>query len=300
MKIYSLENQFLKLTFNSIGAELKSCYSKLLSKELIYDGKSEYWNRSAPVLFPIVGKLKENQYFLHEIQFELSQHGFARNEAFDLCDLTNEKISFSLKASDESFKIYPFNFELIITYTLNDNKVETRYTVINHDSKEMPFSLGAHPGFVCPLFENESFDDYYLEFDKAENFSRYLLNHENGLFNGQQETIANQENLIELNYSYFEKDAIVFKNLNSKKIVLKSKKSNYCLEFSVKNFPYFGIWTKPNAPFICLEPWCGLADSENSSSNFQEKEGINSLKPKEEFERSFSFSITFNQPYCEH
>ncbi len=291
MKTYSLENEFLKLSFSSIGAELKSVFSKALNKEFLYDGKSEYWNRSAPVLFPIVGKLKGNQYSVDENKFELNQHGFARNEVFDLKELTSEKISFSLKASDESFKLYPFNFELIIIYTLNDNLVKTNYIVINHDNKEMPFSIGAHPGFVCPLFENETFEDYYLEFDKAENFQRHLLNLENGLFNGQQEKVTNQADSIELKYSFFEKDALVFKNLNSEKIVLKSKKSNYCLEFNFEDFPYFGIWTKPNAAFICLEPWCGLADSENSISNFFEKEGINLLQSKEKFERSYSFKL---------
>jgi galactose mutarotase-like enzyme len=289
----TLENQILKLKFSQKGAELKSVYHKILKKELLYDGKSDFWNRSAPILFPIVGKLKENKYKIDEKVFCMTQHGFARDFNFELSSQTEDSIQFQLADSTQSFEIYPFHFKLIVTYLLIKNKVEVIYEVKNTDNQNIYFSLGAHPGFAIPFFENEKFDDYYLEFESEENVKRYLLNPQNGLFNGETEKLNLTKNCLFLNYSKFLNDAIVLKNIQSKWIKLKSLKSNYSLRFNFTNFPYFGIWTKPNAPFICLEPWCGLADSENSNFNFLEKEGLINLKPNEIFARSFSFEINF-------
>ncbi|MFN5417048.1 MAG: aldose 1-epimerase family protein [Flavobacteriia bacterium] len=293
MSIYYLENETIKVEIHSLGAELKSVFHKKIQKEILYSGKETYWNRSAPVLFPIVGRLKNESYIFENKNYSLSQHGFARNLNFDCIEQENNSITFSLKANEITLQDYPFDFELHIKYYLDENQVQTTYKVFNYDSEEMFFSIGAHPGFVCPLFENESFEDYYLEFEKEESFERHLLNLEKGIFNGETEQIPNQNKQINLDYAFFEKDAIVFEHLNSKNIILKSKKSSYSLEFSFQDFPFFGIWTKPEAKFICLEPWCGLADSENSAGDLKRKKGINLLKPNDFFERSFSFKIQY-------
>lgn len=293
MSIYYLENETIKVEIHSLGAELKSVFHKKIDKEILYSGKESWWNRSAPVLFPIVGRLKNESYIFENKNHSLSQHGFARNLNFDCIAQEKNTITFSLKSNEETLKVYPFTFELQLKYVLNNNQVQTTYKVFNHDSKEMFFSIGAHPGFVCPLFENENFEDYYLEFEKEESFERQLLNLEKGIFSGQSEMIPNQNKQIKLDYSFFEKDAIVFEKFNSSKIYLKSKKSNYSLEFAFQDFPFFGIWTKPEAKFICLEPWCGLADSENSKGDLTEKKGINTLSPNAFFERSFSFTINY-------
>jgi galactose mutarotase-like enzyme len=291
--MFCLENEFIKIQVDPKGAELKSVYNKSLEKEILYDGKSPFWNRSAPILFPIVGRLKENSYHHGGANFELSQHGFARNEQFALSEQNENQVVFSLKSSEKSLEIFPFEFELKISYVLENEKVITKYQLINSGKKELLFSIGAHPGFVCPIHENENFEDYFLEFEEKENLERHLLNCETGLFTGETEILAQDSSHLDLSYSYFLKDAIVFKDLKSTWIKLKSKKSTYCLTFSFENFPYFGIWTKENAQFICLEPWCGLADSENSSQKFEQKEGINYLLAGEKFERKYSFWVNF-------
>ncbi len=288
-----LENDFIKIQLEPVGAELKSVYCKQAEKEILYDGKSPFWNRSAPVLFPIVGRLKENKYKLEGKFYDLSQHGFARNEVFEVIEQGENFVVFSLKSSERSLEIFPFDFELQITYKIDNEKVTTRYTVINSSVNELKFSIGAHPGFVCPMEENESFDDYYLEFEEQEKLERHLLNCETGLFTGETDLLGERSSTLNLDYTPFLKDAIVFKNLKSTWIKLKSKKSSYCLTFTFENFPFFGIWTKENAPFICLEPWCGLADSEDSSQEYDQKEGINYLSAGEKFVREYSFWVNF-------
>ena len=286
-----LENEYLKLEIVSLGAELKSVYDKKMRKEILYEGTSEYWNRSAPILFPIVGKLKDNSYSIEDEKFELPQHGFARNMDFKVSKKTESEIILTLCFDEETLKVYPFNFELQVLYILTKNEVITKYKVINLDDKKIPFSIGAHPGFICPINENEAFEDYYLEFEQEETLNRHLLNTENGLFNSKTELVLVNSTILKLDYSYFEKDAIVFRNMKSSWIKIKSSKSDYCLKFIFKNYPYFGIWTKSNAPFICLEPWHGIADSENSSGSFIEKEGINLLEKNQNFECEYSFEV---------
>jgi galactose mutarotase-like enzyme len=286
-----LENDIFGIRIDNLGAELKSVYHKLLQKEILYQGNTKYWNRSSPVLFPIVGRLKENSYFIKERKFHLNQHGFARDSIFEISYLDATSCTFSLKSNQDSLEIFPFEFELQISYILEKNRLRINYKLINCGAEELPFSIGAHPGFVCPFFENENFEDYYLEFETDEVFKRYLLNCDTGLFNGREELIESKDREINLKYEFFLKDAIVFKDLKSTWVKLKSRKSSYCLTFSFKDFPYFGIWTKENAPFICLEPWCGLADSENSRGGFLEKEGINILKNNEVFEKEFGFEL---------
>jgi galactose mutarotase-like enzyme len=286
-----LENETYQVKINSKGAELKSVFHKNFKKEILYDGNSTFWNRSSPILFPIVGRLKNNAFHVKNDTFNLNQHGFARDQEFSILHSNETNIIFSLKSNDTTLMFYPFEFELLISYSIDKNKLTTNYKVINTGIEDLTFSIGAHPGFICPLFDEESFDDYYLEFEYEEDFTRYLLNCDTGLFTGKTEKVPFFKKNIALNYEYFKKDAIVFKNLKSTWINLKSNKSRYCLRFNLKDFPYFGIWTKENAPFICLEPWCGLADSENSTGNFLKKEGINILNKNQQFERSFSFEI---------
>lgn len=258
------------------------------AEEYIWQGLPEFWQRRAPVLFPIVGKLNDNKYRLQGKEFILPQHGFARNRMFDLILATEDKLVFSLKESKETQVSYPFKFELLIGYQLIDKKVEVTYEVKNSGDEDMPFTIGGHPGFKLPDNDN-SLDDYEMVFDETENADRYLL--KEGLFSGDNEPILNG-NTLDLNYSLFEKDAIVLKNLNSKSVSLKSKSGSYYLKFNFENWPYLGIWTpKKGAPFVCIEPWMGIADSYGFLGDYKEKEGIIELKPGGTFSNNFSFEI---------
>lgn len=290
MKI-SLENQYLKVTAKTAGAELTSVYSKSENKELLWDANADFWPRHAPVLFPIVGKLKNNTFIHQGKHYQLPQHGFARDYEFELEAQTENSLTFLLKSNLETLLKYPFDFEFRLVYTLEENELHTKYSIKNTGSETQYFSIGAHPAFKCPLFENEKLEDYYLVFEKPETLDRHLLT--DGLFDYSTESVLSHQTELTLNESLFEKDAVVFKNMISQKVILKSNKSNYTLEFTYNGFPHFGIWSKKGSGFLCLEPWCGYSDYVDASGEISEKSAIQNIVSQGVFERTFSVKFYF-------
>ncbi|RLD73638.1 MAG: aldose 1-epimerase family protein, partial [Bacteroidetes bacterium] len=197
---------------------------------------------------------------------------------------------FGLKYNKDTLKIYPFQFEFQIKYHLEDNKLTVEHTIINHGNDTMLFSLGGHPGFNCPIFKDEQYSDYYLEFEKPETAPTWNVL-ENGLIGNETQPIFDEPNKINLHPHLFDKDALVFKNLNSSKVTLKSKRFDHVLSMDFKDFPYLGIWAKPNANYVCIEPWLGIADSIDSNRNFEDKEGILSLESNKKFIASYNIEI---------
>jgi len=289
--ITKLENEYIIATINSFGAELCSLKLKQDQTEYIWQADPKYWARHTPVLFPIVGRLAEDEYLLGDKTYTLPQHGFARDMEFDLLIQEKSHVQYRLLSNEQTIKNYPNNFELVLGYTLKDKELIVEYTVKNRDDKIMYFSLGAHPGFRCPLLPNECFEDYYLEFSQKETVYRYPL--ENGLILNQPEILLNNDHIIPLSYDLFKRDALIFKGLKSNSITLKSKKSNKALMVKFDGFPFHGIWTKPNsnAPFICIEPWYGIADAAGRKGQLSDKEGICSLNASEAFSCQFSIMI---------
>jgi galactose mutarotase-like enzyme len=284
-----LENDLLSITADNSGAELRSLFYKPEQKEFLWQGNAAWWPRSAPILFPIVGKLNNNTYRFKGITYQLPQHGFARDHEFLLTEKHTNKIVFTLHSNEATLKAYPFEFVLLISYELFGNRLITSYEVKNTGKQDMYFSIGAHPGFNCPFNNNEHFSDYFLEFEKEETLDRYLLNE--GTFKGNTERVMTSTKILPLHEELFLKDAIVFKNMQSTFVNLKSKLSGSSLKFEFKDFPYFGIWTKPGATFICLEPWCGIADNKDFNGDLKEKEGIIRLPQGNNFIRSYSIEI---------
>lgn len=259
------------------GAELVSI--KLNGIEKIHNGET-FWNRHSPILFPIVGKLKDGKTSINGKIYEMSQHGFARDMEF-------EKIaenSYLLKSNSETLKRFPFDFELYVSYEVIKNKVITKYRVVNKSEKIMIFGLGGHPAFVCEY----SSGSYRLEFEDIEdNIEVYQL--EDGLLKKEPEKTNKfiKENRIFLDNRTFKNDAIIMKNLKSDRIYLKTE-TKTILSFEFKKFPYLAIWSKPDAPFVCIEPWFNTADKIDSNGNFEEKEDLIELKPNQEFECEYS------------
>jgi galactose mutarotase-like enzyme len=281
----SIENDFLIVKAKEEGAELTSVFNKETNLEYIWQAGKE-WAKHAPVLFPIVGQLKDNTYLYNGKSYILERHGFARNLQFTVYNLQSEKIEFILRASGETLKIFPFHFELKIIYSIDKNKLTVKYEVRNTGENKLLFSIGAHPAFKIPLSENELYEDCFLEFNKSEFAERWKL--QNGLISGEKETVLNSTNILPLKKSLFHDDALVFKNLESDLISIKSKKSNHGLHFCFKGFPYFGIWAAKDADFICLEPWHGIADSVNHNRQLESKEGITNLEPGKIFNCEYS------------
>lgn len=277
MGVYTLQNSDIKISVNSKGAELTSIINKN-GNELLWQAEKDIWPRHAPVLFPIVGRLKNNQYQSGENEFTLSQHGFARDVEFEMIEQSENAISFELTASEESLKIFPFHFSLIITYQIKKNRIKTVYKVFNPDSKDLYFSIGAHPGFKTNILPGENMSDYSIKIEGKQMLTAEIL--KDGLLTGETREIHLNEGILKLDSHTFDNDALVFKNSQIEKITLFSSKSGNRIEMNCKGWPYFGIWSKKDCDkFICLEPWCGITDSINSTGNLNEKEGILIVNP---------------------
>ncbi|MFL5753101.1 MAG: aldose 1-epimerase family protein [Bacteroidia bacterium] len=278
-----LLNNDLAIAVKREGAELFSVCTVKDNVERLWQGEKEIWGRRAPVLFPFVGKLKNDQYAYLGKSYSMPQHGFARDREFKLIEKGGNKLVFELNDDEQSLKIFPFHFNLRIEYLLEEKKLTCNYIVNNPDKSPLYFSIGAHPGFQCSLA-----DECSIEFEKTENVSRYLIRE--GLLSDQTETLLENSKKLPLTVSLFDRDAIVIKNLRSESLVLHSKFSS--MKFSWYNSPYFGIWTKPGCDkFICLEPWAGIADNTASSGKLMEKEGIRKLGENEKFNCGFSMEF---------
>jgi galactose mutarotase-like enzyme len=285
-----LENENIGVEINPIGAEMRSLYSKKHKQEFIWEGNPEYWGKSSPVLFPIVGALNNGSFEYQGNTYQLPRHGFARTMTFEIEKLEKDSAVFLLKESPETLSTYPFRFELRLEYYLFDDKLKLKYSVYNPCENDLYFSVGGHPAFKCPIDSELKYTDYFLRFEEEEDFEIWPINTE-GLIINEPTKLIKSAYKLDLSYELFYKDALVFKNLKSKSIKIQSEKSKLGLEFTFENFPFFGIWAAKNADFICLEPWCGIADAENQNQEISHKEGIVKLPRNDFFENSFEMKI---------
>jgi galactose mutarotase-like enzyme len=284
------QNQY-RIAVKQEGAELCSFLDKAQMLEFIWQADPKVWPRHAPVLFPIVGKLQDDTYSYKGQEYQLPQHGFARDQKFDLLEKTDNSLTFELRENSTTLKHYPFRFVLQIQYLLDNNSVTIRHRVSNPADEDMYFSLGAHPGFNCPLQAGEFFTDYFLEFEKPETLERYLI--EKGLLNGQTEKVLNKKSVLPLRDSLFAKDAIVLKSFASNRLTLRSNHNPNEVTVSFEGFPYLGIWSKPvGASFLCIEPWHGIASTIGSSTDLTHKEGIKRLAPGKDFSCSYTITVS--------
>lgn len=280
--LITITNNKISASIDSLGAELIRLEKD--NQNYIWTVDETYWNKTSPILFPIVGRLKNDTYSIENKTYELPRHGFARNFEFQIVNQTESSVVFVLESNSETLKNYPFEFQLQLQYKLVGNELIMKYSVENKSKVSMPFSIGAHPAFTI----EDSFSDYSLKFNQTEEFISYELDNEQ--FSNSFRKINSENGQINLNYSLFEKDALVFKHLQSNKLTLL-KKNEPVFSVQFEGFPYLGIWTKPNAPFLCIEPWCGLADNVNHNGNIFEKEGINLLHPQEIFSRRIKITL---------
>jgi galactose mutarotase-like enzyme len=290
MRTYFLENDFLKIEISSTGGELQSVYNKKNQIEYLWQGDAAFWSKRSPVLFPIVGGLKNNSYQYNGEKYELGRHGFAREMVFDVVKIDSQNIKFILIVNRKTRTMYPFDFALVLTYSIENDILTCNYEVENIGYDTMYFSVGGHPAFNVPLGNATQFNDWFLQFGTLEFSSIYPLT-SNGLLAEKATPYFNTTSQLQLNKSLFYNDALVFKNLASTRICLLNNINFHGLEFKFKDFPYFGIWSAKDANFICLEPWCGIADSENATGILNKKEGINRIEPKEIWNREWTVQL---------
>lgn len=288
----SIENEFLKIFVRNLGAELCSIVSRKSGKEFMWNGDSSVWGSFAPVLFPIIGTLKKGNFFYKGNVYSVQKHGFIRNnQSLIFKQVSDSEVEYSLKFDEVSLISYPFKFEFFVRYKLEGNSILVEHEVINHDSEsEMYFSLGGHPAFKCPINENESYEDYFLEFEKVENVNTWNVL-SNGLINTTSRPLLENSNILPLKLDLFVNDALIIKNHQSKKVSLKSKLSKEEVTVKYSDFPYLGIWAKPGGKFVCIEPWLGISDSCDTDQNLETKEGILKLEPNSTFKATYKIVI---------
>lgn len=287
--IKTLENNFLKIKVKHHGAELCSLTKKETGTEYIWQADPTFWGRHAPVLFPIVGRLKDDQMQVEGKTYSMKQHGLARNMNFELIKRDKSSLTFELTDSEETLKHYPYPFRLRLGYELVEHSLKVSYAIYNPSDAPIYFSIGGHPAFRCPLHDGEKRSDYQLVFEKVETASTQRL--DGGIRNGQTDLILNKEKKLPILDNLFDEDALVFNNLNSEWVRLQ-KGNTPILTFDFTGFPYLGIWSKNQAsPFICIEPWFGVADHRQHYQDFSQKEGILKLEGKEQFSCVYSVEI---------
>lgn len=285
-----LENNSLKVCINQKGAELSSLFNKQIGIEYLWQAEPSVWAFHAPNLFPIVGSCLHNELLIDGNKYPIKRHGFARNSEFKLVEQNQTEAKFQLNYSEETLKQYPYKFAFEILYKLEASKISVNYKVLNLDNKSIYFSLGAHPAFNIPFSSNEKMADYYIEFSEDDNLDKHLLSSE-GYFTGETKEISLDAKKLHLEPDLFKSDALVFKKLKSREVRLKSHQSKHFISVSFPDFTSLGIWAPMGAPFVCIEPWLGYADSEGEQKEFSLKEGVICLEEKGEFKAEFGIEI---------
>jgi galactose mutarotase-like enzyme len=286
----TLETPAARVNILLKGAELCSLYHKETQTEYIWDGNPAFWNKHSPILFPIVGTLKNDTFSHNGLLYSLPRHGFARDMNFTAEQHGADQATFSLQADAETLAKYPFLFCLKVHYKLTDDHLAVRYSVENTGDDNMYFSIGGHPAFKIPINDTLQFEDYELQFEQTEQADIYPLNHDGHLVQ-QGIPFLQHAAKVSLKKDLFYDDALIFKQLNSKKIRLASSKDKRYIEVSFEQFPYLGIWSKKDANFICIEPWNGVTDVESASGLLAEKEGICMLEPQQKWEGSWQIQF---------
>lgn len=284
-----LTNKYLSVTVKDQGAEITSIKDNQ-EREYMWQADPLVWGRHAPILFPVVGKLKNNKYLHLGKTYQLNQHGFARDMTFSFVRESDAELSCRLQPTPETMEVYPFDFLLEIHYRLVQNSVEVCYEVTNNDSQIMPFSIGGHPAFALNLGGNDKIEDYFIEFDQPETADTVHLDH-NSLLSDETERVLTEESVIPLTKDLFSRDALIFLNLISEKVSLKSLKHNHSVTVNFSDFPFLGIWAKPGAKYVCIEPWHGHVDPAGTDGILMNKPGITCLAPGDIFKCCYTIEI---------
>lgn len=287
--IYELKHNNILLKVDSSGAEA-IC---LIYKDIhILRSKDEIWGRTAPLLFPNVGCLKDNYTIIEGKKYPLTKHGFLRDSEFDLFYKDESSITLVNKCNDKTLSMFPFKYEAYVTYTISEKKVKTAIKIKNVDEVSFKYNIGGHPGFNCPFYKDESFNDYKIIFEEEETFDS--PSYCDGLWDFDNPFVSFKKiKDIKLDYKYFMIDAFFIKNIKSKKVSLLNKEGKG-INFYFEGFNTLAFWTKPNAKYLCLEPWCGYDDLIESDHIFNKKDDLIEIKPGEEKEVSYCIEAQFD------
>ena len=280
----TIRNERLSVSIEERGAE--PCSIHYDGVEYLWQADAAYWPRHAPVLFPVVGALHDDYYIFNQKVYRMGRHGFARDKMFSAVRSSDTTAVLRLSSDEETMAVYPFRFDFEVIYDVQDAILTCRYRIRNPGSAPLFFSVGGHPAFNVPLRPGLRYEDYFLEFEDDQVLHRHRL--QDGLVSSATEAIPLAGKRLPLKKELFYQDAIVLKDLRSHEISLRSDQDARGLRFRFSGFPYFGIWAAKGAPFVCLEPWCGVADGVDHDHHFETKEGIQILAPGDAWEIQWS------------
>lgn len=281
---YSIENEFFKAAVKTHGAELTSLYSKTTGIEYLWQGDPAIWAGQSPVLFPIIGRVLDDRYRLNGVEYTMPKHGFFRNREAELYEKSASRITFVQRDDEETRKLYPYAFEVFVTFELIGKSIRVTHTVANRNDRVMYFSIGAHPAFACRIGD-------HLLFEKKETLDTVAIDTE-CLRTSQMIPVLKENNEITITKDIFNQDALIFTGMKSSYITLVSDQHDRKIKFNYGGCPYLGIWAKPGAPYVCLEPWWGVNDSHEKKADFSEKDAIQSLPAGENYTCFWQAEIT--------
>lgn len=291
-KVRIMENDRIKLEISDHGAELSWVYDKKFQREILWDGNPEHWNRHAPVLFPFVGSLHNGEYLLNRIKYPMKAHGFGRDSEFEFAGAENNTVTHILNSTKETRKIYPYDFRLEVRHTLVKNKIIAGWKLINKNKGDMLFSIGAHPAFRVPADRDTEQKDYYLTFGDKTILDYIQINEESGTaIDKEVYQLKLTSGDYKLGEHLFDKGVLIFEDNQVETIGIKFPDGENYVTINCKGFPYTGVWTKPKAPFVCLEPWFGRCDNENFEGELKDKAGVQTLKENSIFEANYTIKI---------
>lgn len=280
---YKIENEFLSAEINDFGAELNSICSKQSGFECLWQGNPDVWSGRSPLLFPIIGRLLDDKFIYEGKDYILPKHGFARSSIFELLNIESNCAVFSMESNESTMKDYPFDFEFTVKFELIDKSIKVSHTVTNKANKDIYFSVGAHPGFNCEIGD-------YLEFSENETLETERID-ENAILIDKKFPLLNNERKITITKDIFDNDALFLSGINSSQVSLKSPHHKREILFSFGKAPFLGIWAKPAAPYVCIEPWYGINDDYSKKNDISQKRGIQKLGAFDIFEFSWSAQI---------
>lgn len=277
---YRIENEFLTCEIDDMGAQLHSLVMKENGKEYIWQGNPDIWYGQAPVLFPVIGQLIDDKFRYNGVEYTMPKHGLARKLLFNVKECEGAKAVFSLVSDENTLKSYPFEFELLVTFELKEKSLVNTMTVVNKTNGDMYFSIGAHPGFNCKIGD-------VIEFEQPETLETERIDSDNLLIPEKFPVIVNSKEIV-ITEDIFKKDALILSGIKSKKLTINGENE---IEFTFGDCPVLGIWAKPGAPYVCIEPWYGINDDRDVKDDISKKREIQHLSEGGQFEFSWIAEI---------
>lgn len=292
MEIRTLENERFTVKVKDMGAELCSIYDKENNRELIWNADPKWWNRHAPVLFPSVGACHNGQYLYKGKHYKMKQHGFARDMKFEYIGLEENTIIHRLTATPETREVYPFDFSLEVRHSLTKEGLAVGWHILNNENEQMFCTIGAHPAFMVPAGNEGKQKDYKLTFEGQEKLEFIRINSEEGTAVYKEKNVLGLENgEYTIGEHLFDDGVLIFEDNQVEHIGIKFPDGRKYITIHCEGYPYTGIWTKPGAPFICIEPWYGRCDNEDFEGELETKTGVLKLEPGEEFAAAYFIEI---------